>query len=193
MTVLSANRTAGTAQRTCTMCFGLLLSGADGFTRCASCGTEDDWLEMSLAPAPKVVKGDTGPKIHPATAQRDFDGYRAASQRAEEAKAPAPVRCLTCLANIPGGDMHGLQPGARGTRGRGSQGAEGPVLVRHREGLRRRPQVRTQGRRCEGRQPPGAGNYSARTRRRPTGRREQHPPVRGIPNTQATFLLQYPM
>ena len=150
MTVLSANRTAGTAQRTCTMCFGLLLSGADGFTRCASCGTEDDWLEMSLAPAPKVVKGDTGPKIHPATAQRDFDGYRAASQRAEEAKAPAPVRCLTCLANIPGGDMHGLQPGARGTRGRGSQGAEGPVLVRHREGLRRRPQVRTQGRRCAG-------------------------------------------
>ena len=108
---LTATRPADTVQRSCTRCFGLLLSGADGFTRCASCGREEGWLERSLAPATKVVKGDTGPKVHPATAQRDFDGYRDANRRAEaprvaaEAQNPAPVRCLTCLANIPGADL----------------------------------------------------------------------------------------
>ena len=108
---LTATPPADTAQRGCTRCFGLLLSGADGFTRCASCGREEGWLERSLAPATKVVKGDTGPKVHPATAQRDFDGYRDANRRAEaprvaaEAQNPAPVRCLTCLANIPGADL----------------------------------------------------------------------------------------
>ncbi len=37
------------------------------------------------------------------------------------------------------------------------------------------------------------GALTARTRRRPTGRREQHPPVTGIPNTRAALFLQHPM
>ena len=37
------------------------------------------------------------------------------------------------------------------------------------------------------------GALTARTRRRPTGRREHHPPVTGIPNTRAALFLQHPM